>query len=315
MPISYASLPLELRQKILHYTFYEPYVQDVAFNIKMNQLNFACNRTAAGEVYTGIILPQYAPNTAAWASTLAITHPLVENDVHFVLRKALAALDSPDFNSAVERGYEEDRDACRRWSKMTHSLLNSTTSTSTPVPPYSHIWKVDVTSNTMPPTYASLPLELRQHILHYSFHEPFNQDLNFNTNLAVLQSVYSTAVFLPNLQRPIEHQQDISAPYTSAWAHTLHSTHPIVENDVKFVLDKALQRIEARFKSIVKKKLGKEYSLEKRAHWAYYVLPNSFVVKCWGGYPQTLFERLCELRYLVMKRLGWPIVDGIGPRS
>lgn len=162
----------------------------------------------------------------------------------------------------------------------------------------------DVTSSRMPTTYASLPLELRQHILHYSFYETLAQDLGFNVNLAILHKAYS-----PDKLDPIrltKHRQPIQAPYTHAWACTLQATHPIVENDMSFVLEKALQRIEARFKPIVNKRLRKKFNDKKYRLWASKVGLNRFRVKCWGGHiTGRLLDRLHELKISVPGRLGW----------
>lgn len=118
MPTDYASLPLELRQKILHYSFYEPHVQDRALNIKLIQLNGACNQTRS-EPYTCQVHPQF-PHTSVWASVLTTTHPLIENDVHFVLRKALDAFRGEDYVSSMKHGLQEKHKTYSRWWDMTH---------------------------------------------------------------------------------------------------------------------------------------------------------------------------------------------------
>lgn len=99
-------------------------------------------------------------------------------------------------------------------------------------------------SESMPTIYASLPLELRQHILHYSFYEPCTHDKGLNINLAISHKVYCPTL-LTSQYLSTNNRQLIPAPYTHTWARTLQTTHPNVDNDLIFVLKQALQRIEA----------------------------------------------------------------------
>lgn len=73
----------------------------------MLQLKGACNQTP-GQSYLSRI-PLQAPNIYAWASTLTATHPLVQNDFHFVLRKALDGFEENKyFTSTIKQGLQEE---------------------------------------------------------------------------------------------------------------------------------------------------------------------------------------------------------------
>ncbi|TID19782.1 hypothetical protein E2P81_ATG06950 [Venturia nashicola] len=84
-PTTYASLSLELRQKILLYSVEESIALDIAFSHNMNlmQQGFRCfNRPIT-----------FLPNTHAWASSLKSTHKLVAADMAYVLKSKLDELE------------------------------------------------------------------------------------------------------------------------------------------------------------------------------------------------------------------------------
>lgn len=109
----------QLRQKILYYSFYQPHVQDRAFSVKLVHLNGACIHKI-GELYQCKMHHQ-APNTYAWASTLTTTHPLIEKDVHFFLRKALDTF-GQDLLATLEQGLKEEEGKYSHWWNMTHGV-------------------------------------------------------------------------------------------------------------------------------------------------------------------------------------------------
>ncbi|KAE9987314.1 hypothetical protein EG328_003038 [Venturia inaequalis] len=67
-------------------------------------------------------------------------------------------------------------------------------------------------------TFISLPRELRQQILFYTFYDAHLADLNHNYEIG---------------QSPV-----LETPNMSTWAHDLASTHPVISVDVQFVADK-----------------------------------------------------------------------------
>lgn len=71
----------------------------------------------------------------------------------------------------------------------------------------------------LPTTFLSLPRELRQQILFYTFYDDHLYDFDHN-----YKSRYGS-----------RHNQVFETPNMNAWAHDLASTHPLVSLDVGFV--------------------------------------------------------------------------------
>ncbi|TLD30298.1 hypothetical protein E2P81_ATG06951 [Venturia nashicola] len=111
----------QLRQKILHYTFYEPHLHDRAFNVKLLHLNCACNGKD-DELYS------WALYTHTWARTLQTTHSVVKDGLSFVLGEALQRIKA-EFGLFLETRLRLDTnfDMACRWknkARLDSSLLN-----------------------------------------------------------------------------------------------------------------------------------------------------------------------------------------------
>jgi hypothetical protein len=153
---------------------------------------------------------------------------------------------------------------------------------------------------TMPTTFASLPLEMRQKILLYSFREPYAQDRAFNINLSLLYATYHNGY--PYYRNPIQ------APYTYAWACLLKRTHPLIENDLGFVLKKALDEFGATMVSEIEMECEQKW--DKHIRWWRMADPltDSFTYRRWRQKQSLIWamqDRMDELRSLATERLDW----------
>lgn len=89
---SYLTLPLELRQQILAYTFPDPQQKDLTLNRHILHINclfyYRAERTGAipsPEVFD-TPFPTSTPNIHNWATTLILAHESIASDLPFVLK-------------------------------------------------------------------------------------------------------------------------------------------------------------------------------------------------------------------------------------
>lgn len=90
-------------------------------------------------------------------------------------------------------------------------------------------------TNDEPKSFLSLPRELRQEILALAFEDAYKQDLKFNANLIFLDIIMST-------------RGPYAAPHVFKIAAGFNSVHPLIEEDVQYVLDPYLDKMENIFK-------------------------------------------------------------------
>lgn len=96
----------------------------------------------------------------------------------------------------------------------------------------------DTSIANMPTDFYSLSLELRQKILLNSFDEPLANDVAFNTNLSRIDQALNGI--------GTDAKSFDFAPYISAWAHILKSTHSMVSQDLGFVIRTTIQALKAK---------------------------------------------------------------------
>lgn len=91
-----------------------------------------------------------------------------------------------------------------------------------------------------PSSFLSLSREIRQIILYESFEDALNEDIGFNTNLAILHFLLTTYT----------HNRPVSAPSMGMWASRLAATHETASDDLGFVLSKRLDELEVECKTM-----------------------------------------------------------------
>ncbi|QDS70108.1 hypothetical protein FKW77_005224 [Venturia effusa] len=84
-PTSYLSLPLELRQKILSEALEDATHQDIAFNVNIRLFEVVVWSRWPGKAFR----PASAPHLHACAKVLAVSHPVIVEDLPFVLEQQL----------------------------------------------------------------------------------------------------------------------------------------------------------------------------------------------------------------------------------
>lgn len=87
-----------------------------------------------------------------------------------------------------------------------------------------------------PPFLLQLPRELRQNILKYAFADALSSDVETNILLATLR------ILMINLDA----EGPLVAPQISSCATTLGGIHPVISEDLSFVLDHQLKLLEKR---------------------------------------------------------------------
>ncbi|TLD30218.1 hypothetical protein E2P81_ATG06871 [Venturia nashicola] len=87
-----------------------------------------------------------------------------------------------------------------------------------------------------PANFLTLPLELRQKILHESFNEACEQDIRFSDNVNLLDQIL-------DIRRPVVHL----LPYIHRHASNLASVHRTIGYDMGFVLKQVLAAFESGF--------------------------------------------------------------------
>lgn len=97
--IGFLSLPRELRQKILNHTFDDPTEQDIGLCSNLKLLaTIGGNDEGTEYVRNKSHKHVSAPHLHAWASTLALVHEIVGEDLPFVLNRHLMILEIDTFN-------------------------------------------------------------------------------------------------------------------------------------------------------------------------------------------------------------------------
>lgn len=90
--------------------------------------------------------------------------------------------------------------------------------------------------------FLSLPLELRQKILNYSFSDAFLDDIKFNCNIDVIQHLAQSPKFYMKEHRPA------ALPHVAAHIATLLAIHPTIRNDLVFVIRQRLDIFDTIYK-------------------------------------------------------------------
>lgn len=88
LPVSFLTLPREIRQKILHDSFEPALQQDIGFNTNHAILHYLLSKQR-----NTCPRPVSAHNIASWASTLSATHKIINTDLTHVLKSRLADLE------------------------------------------------------------------------------------------------------------------------------------------------------------------------------------------------------------------------------
>ncbi|QDS70114.1 hypothetical protein FKW77_005280 [Venturia effusa] len=154
----------------------------------------------------------------------------------------------------------------------------------------------------MPTSFTSLPLELRQKILLLSFDEPYDQDWAFSLNYISLRCCL--------VARSTKDYQ-VKVPFIHDWACVLKITHPDIEADLIWVLNKVLDTIEASFMA----ESARVFNRSKCLRWLRMSGVNNFSLACYGGEElfsvnpfwqvyDRFYDRKQELRASMTKSLG-----------
>lgn len=161
----------------------------------------------------------------------------------------------------------------------------------------------------MPIDFYSLSLELRQKILIDSFEEPLANDIAFNLNLTRL---YQVILF------DRDARSFYFAPHISAWANTLKSTHPMMSQDLGFVIQTMLRAVEVKPLSILSELIprtnSRRNSVNKWERWYWMMSASSrlhFLVNSRGG-RKFRARRYCITQSKECKRIVLQKVFGYG---
>lgn len=85
--------------------------------------------------------------------------------------------------------------------------------------------------------YLSLPLELRQKILHHALEDATDQDRALNTNIKLLEIVVYPWCYTRGTNCP-------SAPHLYRISSNITRVHPTIADDIQFVLEQNLKVLE-----------------------------------------------------------------------
>lgn len=96
-----------------------------------------------------------------------------------------------------------------------------------------------------PPTLLTIPRELRQKILYYTFCDSLNADTRLKMTLALL--------FCTSLKRENDNltnfalknvDANATTSYTYDWVHTLNRVHPVISSELRFVIKQVLDELD-----------------------------------------------------------------------
>ncbi|QDS67771.1 hypothetical protein FKW77_006420 [Venturia effusa] len=95
-----------------------------------------------------------------------------------------------------------------------------------------------------PPNLITIPPEIRQQILYYTFSDSTDADIRFFMNTCLL---YAVSDYQNNDRLQKFGRGNINShptPYTYVWAHSLKQVHPILSEELGFVVKRVLDELE-----------------------------------------------------------------------
>ncbi|KAE9967303.1 hypothetical protein BLS_006449 [Venturia inaequalis] len=122
-----------------------------------------------------------------------------------------------------------------------------------------------------PPNLLTIPREIRQKILHYSFCDSIDADIRFYFNICLVFRISDKCENDDLYNFASDTINSGPSPYTHDWAHTLDRIHPTISEELGFVVEKVLDELEFEaFNHPVggwRRQMVGEDAITKRGRW------------------------------------------------